>query len=128
MQPEENVIEFVQKNYPATYRKFIQIQEHQLELFCIKQVGYGPGNIGAGQNLKSETGRKIALSALSVRMRDKVERLFNILIANPIKYLCNKDETLKNDKPANESTLDTIRDLGVYAIIAEIVHSGDWGE
>jgi len=121
-------IQFVQENYPETYTKFLQIQKEQLKLFCIKQVGYGPGNIGAGQNLKTETGCKIALSALSIRMRDKVERLFNLLVANPIKYLFNKDETLKDQKPANESTLDTIRDLGVYAIIAEIVDSGEWGE
>ena len=53
--------------------------------------------------------------ALIVRMNDKINRLINLVIK-------------KNEKPQNESVMDSFMDLANYAVIAKIVSEGKWGK
>jgi len=108
-------VEYVEKNYPATARAFKAFQREQYELFCKKQMDYGPGNIAMGTTLESDQDINLALQGICVRMNDKVNRLVHLV--------------LKQKKtPQNESVMDSFKDLSVYGIMAQIVNERFWGK
>ena len=109
-----NPIEFIERHYPETSREFLRIQKEQYELFCKKQMDYGPSNISMGTGNGNAVNKKLATTALVVRINDKVQRLLNLVVTN--------------DREAqNEPTEDAFKDLSVYGIIAQIVNNGKWG-
>ena len=109
-----NPIEFIERHYPETSREFLRIQKEQYELFCKKQMDYGPSNISMGTGKGNAVNKKLATTALVVRINDKVQRLLNLVVTN--------------DREAqNEPTEDAFKDLSVYGIIAQIVNNGKWG-
>tara|TARA_B100000287_G_C20306229_1_gene651953 strand:+ start:239 stop:622 length:384 start_codon:yes stop_codon:yes gene_type:complete len=107
-------IEFIEKYYPETANEFKEIQEEQYLTFCKKQMDYGPSNISMGTGVGGQVNKKLATTALVVRINDKVQRLLNLVV--------------NNDREAqNEPTEDAFKDLSVYGIIAQIVNNGKWG-
>ena len=111
---ETSATEFIEKHYPETAGEFKRIQKEQYELFCRKQMDYGPTNISMGTGLGEAINKKLSLTALVVRVNDKVQRLLNLIV--------NNDREAKN-----EPTMDAFKDLSVYGIIAQIVKNGKWG-
>jgi hypothetical protein len=106
----------IEKKYPQATSEFKKIQSVQYETFCKKLNDYGPYNVTLGRELKSKNDIQIALSVILVRINDKVQRLINLLFHN------------KNEQIANEPLIDSFKDLGVYAIIAEIMHGEKWNK
>ena len=105
---------FIEKEYPETAKEFKRIQEEQYETFCKKQMDYGPSNISMGTGVGKAINKKLATTALVVRINDKVQRLLNLVVTN--------------DRDAqNEPVEDAFGDLSVYGIIAQIVKNGKWG-
>ena len=107
-------IEYIEKHYPETAKEFQEIQYEQYETFCKKQMDYGPSNISMGTGVGEAVNKKLATTALVVRINDKVQRLLNLVV--------------NNDREAqNEPVEDAFKDLSVYGIIAQIVKNGKWG-
>ena len=111
----EDAVKYIEKEFPQTAKEFKEIQRKQYELFCRKQMDYGPSNIAMGTQLKDDSDLKLSQIGLIVRMNDKIQRLINLVI--------------KHDRKAkNEPTIDAYKDLSVYGIIAQIVSKGKWGK
>ena len=109
-----NAIEYIEKEYPETAKEFKRIQEEQYEVFCKKQMDYGPSNISMGTGVGEAINKKLSTTALVIRINDKVQRLLNLVVSN--------------DRDAqNEPVEDAFQDLSVYGIIAQIVRNGKWG-
>ena len=105
---------FIEKTYPETAKEFQRLQQEQYELFCKKQMDYGPSNIAMGTGLGSNINTRLSLIGLIVRTNDKIQRLLNLVVTN--------------DREAqNEPVEDAFKDLSVYGIIAQIVRNGKWG-
>ena len=107
-------IEYIEKHYPRTADEFKRIQKEQYELFCKKQMDYGPRNISVGTDLNTKDDVKLALTGLWFRINDKIERLKQLVVF---------DQTAQN-----EPMIDAFKDLSVYGIIAQIVYNGKWGK
>ena len=110
-----DAVTFIEKQYPETARAFKAIQHDQYTLFCRKQMDYGPSNIAMGTNLETEEDVKLSLTALVVRMNDKIQRLINLILR-------------QNVNAQNEPAMDSIKDLSIYGIIAQVVEDGSWGK
>ena len=98
---------YIEQTYPETAKEFRRIQKEQYELFCKKQMDYGPSNISMGTGVGKSLNIKLATTALIVRINDKVQRLLNLVIVN-------------NREAQNEPVEDAFKDLSVYGIIAQI--------
>ncbi len=109
-----NPIEYIEKEYPETAKSFKEIQKEQYELFCKKQMDYGPKNISVGTDLRTDEDVKLSLTGLWFRINDKIERLKQLVVL---------DKTAQN-----EPMIDAFSDLSVYGIIAQIVHRKKWGK
>lgn len=77
------------------------IMDKNLKLLCDKQDYYGPANI-------SEFG----LMGVVIRTNDKMERLKH-LVKNGL-------------HPNNESVEDSLRDIGNYSVIGQMLLNGTW--
>ena len=109
-----NPVKYIEKEYPQTAESFKEIQKEQYELFCKKQMDYGPKNISVGTDLRTDEDVKLSLTGLWFRINDKIERLKQLVVF---------------DKAAqNEPMIDAFSDLSVYGIIAQIVHRKKWGK
>ena len=109
-----DAISHIEKHYPETAKAFQEIQYEQYETFCKKQMDYGPSNISMGTGVGEAVNKKLATTALVIRINDKVQRLLNLVVSN--------------DREAqNEPVVDAFKDLSVYGIIAQIVKNGKWG-
>ena len=110
-----SAIAYIEKHYPETASEFKRLQAEQYDLFCKKQMDYGPSNISMGTQLATEGEKRLSLTALIVRINDKVQRLINLVVKN-------------NRKAQNEPATDAFKDLACYGIIAQIVENGKWGK
>ena len=109
-----DAIKYIEKEYPQTAKSFKAVQKEQYELFCKKQMDYGPKNISVGTDLRTDEDVKLSLTGLWFRINDKIERLKQLVVL---------------DKAAqNEPMIDAFSDLSVYGIIAQIVHRKKWGK
>ena len=107
-------IKYIEEHYPGTADEFKKIQQEQYLTFCKKQMDYGPSNISMGTGIGESVNQKLSLTALVIRINDKVQRLLNLVVTN--------------DRDAqNEPVEDAFKDLSVYGIIAQIVKNGKWG-
>ena len=111
----KKAIDYIEKTYPEPAKEFQRLQFEQWELFCKKQMDYGPSNISMGTQLVTEGEKRLSLTALIVRINDKVQRLLNLVVKN-------------NREAQNEPATDAFKDLACYGIIAQIVQSGKWGK
>ena len=109
-----DAIDFIEETYPETAREFKRIQQEQYILFCRKQMDYGPSNISMGTGVGQSINKKLSLTALVVRINDKVQRLLNLVVTN-------------YREAQNEPVEDAFEDLSIYGIIAQIVKNGKWG-
>ena len=107
-------IEYIERHYPETADEFKQIQRNQYELFCKKQMDYGPRNISVGTDLNTKDDIKLALTGLWFRINDKIERLKQLVVF---------DQTAQN-----EPMIDAFKDLSVFVILAQIVYNSKWGK
>ena len=117
MEKSEQVISSIEINYPIMMDRFKNITKEQYELFCRKQYDYGSGNITLGGDLDDDEDRMLALTALVMRMNDKVNRLKNIILKHK-----------GNNAVKGETYMDAFKDLSVYGIIAQLVAEKVWGK
>ena len=108
-------VEYCESMYPNTMKEFTKLQEADYKVFCKKQMDYGPSNIAMGTGVGAQVNKKLATTALVVRINDKIQRLINLVIRN-------------NREAQNEPTIDAFKDLACYGIIAQIVKNGKWGK
>lgn len=108
-------IKMCEEMYPETTKEFKKIVKEQYEVFCRKQLNYGPDNISVGTRLATLEEIKLSLTGLWFRMNDKIQRMKQMV-------LLGKQDTV------GESIEDTYQDLSVYNIIAQIVSRGKWGK
>ena len=108
-----DAVKYIEEEYPETAKSFKEIQKEQYELFCKKQMDYGPKNISVGTDLRTDEDVKLSLTGLWFRINDKIERLKQLVVF---------DQTAQN-----EPMIDAFSDLSVYGIIAQIVHRKKWG-
>ena len=109
-----DAVKYIEEEYPETAKSFKVIQREQYELFCKKQMDYGPKNISVGTDLRTDEDVKLSLTGLWFRINDKIERLKQLVVL---------DKTAQN-----EPMIDAFSDLAVYGIIAQIVHRKKWGK
>ena len=109
-----DAVSFIEEQYPETAKEFKKIQEEQYETFCKKQMDYGPSNISMGTGVGSSINVDLSLTALVVRINDKIQRLLNLIVTS-------------KREAQNEPIEDAFKDLSVYGIIAQIVKNGKWG-
>ena len=117
MEKSEQVISSIEINYPIMMDRFKNITKEQYELFSRKQYDYGSGNITLGGDLDDDEDRMLALTALVIRMNDKVNRLKNIILKHK-----------GNNAVKGETYMDAFKDLSVYGIIAQLVAEKVWGK
>ena len=106
---------WLEEKYPTMTSEFKRIQKEQYKLFCRKQYDYGPMNIAMGTDLSKMEDIKLAITALVVRINDKITRLINLVIKN-------------GREGINESVDDSFVDLSVYGVIAQIVRNKKWAK
>ena len=109
-----DAVKYIEEEYPETAESFKEIQKEQYELFCRKQMDYGPKNISVGTDLRTDEDVKLSLTGLWFRINDKIERLKQLVVF---------DQTAQN-----EPMIDAFSVLSVYGIIAQIVHRKKWGK
>ena len=112
---KSEAVSFIEDMYPETAKEFQKLQNEQYELFCKKQMDYGPTNISMGTPLATDSEKRLSLVGLIVRINDKVQRLLNLMVKN-------------NREAQNEPSIDAFKDLACYGIIAQIVQNGKWGK
>ena len=112
---EPEIVKQVEEMYPETCDEFKRIMYTQYELFCKKQLNYGPGNISVGTSLETDDDVKLSLTGLWFRMTDKINRLKQLVV-------------LGQPDKVGESINDTYMDLSVYGIIAQIVSNKKWAK
>ena len=108
-------IKMCEEKYPETTKEFKKILKEQYEVFCRKQLNYGPDNISVGTRLENAEEVKLSQTGLWFRMNDKIQRLKQLV-------LLGKEDTVA------EAIEDTYQDLSVYNIIAQIVIRGKWAK
>ena len=114
MKKHEAVLE-IEEKFPVMTAEFKRIQSEQYELFCRKQLNYGPDNISMGSSLEREEDRKLSLQGLFFRINDKINRYKQMIMFG-------------SQDAVGESLNDTFKDISVYGIIAQLVQSGKWGK
>jgi hypothetical protein len=112
-QPE--LVRQVEEMYPEMTDEFKAVMFTQYELFCKKQLNYGPSNISVGTRLETNDDIKLSLTGLWFRMNDKINRLKQLVV-------------LGQPDKVGESINDTYMDLSVYGIIAQIVSNKKWAK
>ena len=110
-----SAIQEIEEKYPEMTKEFKKILKEQYELFCKKQLNYGPDNISVGTKCETQEEQKLSLTGLWFRLNDKNNRLKQLILLN------------KQDN-VGESTQDTFQDLSVYGVIAQLVSRGKWGK
>ena len=110
-----DAITYIETTYPETAKEFQRLQYEQWNLFCKKQMDYGPSNIAMGTSLGTPEEKRLSKIGLIVRINDKVQRLINLVVKN-------------NREAQNEPAIDAFKDLACYGIIAQIVDNGKWGK
>ena len=110
------VIDYIETKYPEMAKRFKEILDEEYRLFCRKQHDYGSDNITLGEDISTEECRMVSLTALVVRMNDKINRLKTIIIKNK-----------GRNAVTQETYMDAFVDLSIYGIIAQLVAEDKWG-
>lgn len=117
---KDTIEDMVKTEYPEMCEEFDYIDSIAKQLFYSKQSDYGPTNIALGRTLKNQVEIDAAIIGVVVRLRDKAERLLNLVLLNRLKE--------DKGKPKNESIEDSLIDIHNYANIALIVKNGKWAK
>ena len=114
--PEKSAaVKECEERYPETTKEFKKILGEQYEIFCKKQLNYGPENISVGTKLATPEEITLSLTGIWFRMNDKIQRLKQLVLLSKQDYV-------------GESIQDSYLDLSVYGIIAQVVSRGKWGK
>ena len=113
---DNTAVQLIEQQYPKTTDEFKRLQKLQYEVFCEKQMDYGPSNISVGTDLATEADVKLSLTGLWFRMNDKIQRLKNLLMSG------------RENAVENEPMEDAYLDVSNYGIMATIVKNGKWGK
>ena len=111
----KSIVKEIESTYPETCKEFKRLQQEQYETFCKKQYDYGQHNITLGMDLSDPDNRHLSITAIIIRINDKVQRLFNLVLK-------------RKTQAQNEPVEDAFKDLSVYGIIAQIVAVDKWGK
>ena len=111
----KNIVKEIETTYPETCAEFKRLQKEQYETFCKKQHDYGQHNITLGMDLTDPDNINLSISAIIIRISDKVQRLFNLVLR-------------RKTTAQNEPIEDAFKDMSVYGIIAQIVANGKCGK
>lgn len=110
--PEDDAaVKWCEEKYPELTAEYKKIMMEQYVLFCKKHRNYGTSNINVGTQLETPADIKLSLTGLWFRVNDKIQRLKNLVV-------------LGEPDTVGESIEDTLQDLSVYGIIAQIVQQG----
>ena len=112
---DNTAVQLIEQQYPKTTDEFKRLQKLQYEVFCEKQMDYGPSNISVGTDLATEADVKLSLTGLWFRVNDKVQRIKNLLMGN-------------RESAVDEPLEDAFLDMSNYGIMATIVKNGKWGK
>jgi len=110
-----DIVRTMEQEYPEMTGEFKKIMQEQYEIFCHKQMNYGPTNIAVGTQLATKDEIRLSLTGLWFRLNDKIQRLKQLVVLGNIDVI-------------GESVTDTYQDLSVYGIIAQIVSRGKWAK
>lgn len=110
-----DIIQQIETKYPEMTAEYKRIMWEGYETFCKKQSNYGPDNIAVGTSLKNDDDIRLSLTGIWFRSNDKIQRLKQLVVLG------------KQDN-VGESVDDTLQDLGVYSIIAQIVKRKKWAK
>ena len=114
MAPTNSNIAALRVKHPEIAKAFEAIMADEYELFAKKMLDYGKSNISVGTNLETPEEVKLSLTGLFFRMNDKIQRIKNLLVMN-------SEPNVKD-----ESIMDTMKDLSIYGVIAQIVATDRW--
>ena len=114
MAAEKTIIQQMEEEYPEVAREYKKVLKEQYELFAAKMLDYGLDNISMGTRLETQDEKKLSLTAVWIRMNDKMNRLKNLVLLN------------KDNRVADEPVTDSYRDIANYSIIAQIVQNNMW--
>ena len=114
---QSHVIIKLKQTYPHVALAFEEIMKEQYDLFAKKMLDYGLSNIAVNTNLTNKEEVTLALTGIWFRMNDKMSRLKNLALLKGGEF---------SPSVVNESLTDTLQDLSIYAIIAQLVQNGDW--
>ena len=109
------VVKEIETTYPEMMDEYKRIMWEQYEIFCSKQKNYGPSNISVGTSLQTSEDKKLSLTGIWFRCMDKINRWKQMVLFD------HKDVV-------NESINDTLKDLSVYGIIAQLVINNKWAK
>jgi len=70
-----SAVKYCEEKYPETTAEFKKILRDQYELFCKKQMNYGPDNISVGTRLETPEELKLSQTGLWFRMNDKIQSI-----------------------------------------------------
>ena len=76
----QDVVKYMEKNYPEMTGEFLKIQKNNMNCFVRKQYDYGPQNVAVGTILKNKEDIKLSLLGLWFRIQDKIERIKTLLL------------------------------------------------
>ena len=99
----KNIVKEIETTYPETCKEFKRLQQEQYDTFCKKQYDYGQHNITLGMDLSDPDNRHLSITAIIIRINDKVQRLFNLVLK-------------RKAEAQNEPVEDAFKDLSVYGI------------
>ena len=111
------IVKTIESGYPVMMERFSDITKEHYDLICRKQYDYGSSSRSLGDDLDNDEDRMFALTALVIRMNDKVNRLKNIIVKHR-----------GENAVADETYMDAFRDLSVYGVIAQLVAEKVWGK
>lgn len=116
--PDNSFKEPTTTKLEGNMEKALQIQQEQWELLVRKNAMYASSNIALGQSdMTNPSNIQDSLISIAVRMRDKVNRLNQI-----VKQLDEREL----DSQLSDSLADTLNDIANYAVIGRIVQKGQW--
>ena len=104
----------VKQQHPEIAGCYEFYMREQQDLFARKMLDYGISNISVGTQLKTPAEVRMAMTGLFFRMNDKLSRMKQLVV------LDNKANV------TDEKVKDTMQDIANYALIAQIVDSGNW--
>lgn len=112
MSIKKSTIETFETKYPFLAEEYKVLLKEQYEQFASKMLDYGVKNIAQGTDLETKEEKKFALTAIFIRMNDKMARWKNLM--------------LSGNEVNNEPLIDTYKDLANYSIIAQLVDLDKW--
>jgi hypothetical protein len=114
---ELEAIAKLKQTYPHVALAFETLMNEQYALFAKKMCDYGLDNISVNTSLSTKEEVQLALTGIWFRMNDKMSRLKNLALLKGTQFSPNV---------LDESLTDTLQDLSIYAIIAQLVQNKDW--